>query len=460
MRGGAAAASIALIALAALVPAPAHAAPKDAINWLESVQNSDGGWGYSPGDDSGTATTDWTMLGLEASGVNPLDVTEGGKSAVDYLRAHVDSVSSPGALARTILALSGAGVDPRNFAGHNLVAELSEKRRDNGSFEGWPGSTAYAVLALRAGNAPGAAEPAAAWLRKVQNDDGGWGDTPGSPSTSDGTGAAMQALAGSKAAERGLNFLRNGQRTNGGFPLGESFPVNTQSTAWAVQGILAAGGNPSSFKPAGDTPFDYLALNQQPDGHYRYAIPGNGTSSLVANQSPVWTTAQVLAAVSETPFPIAVVPAAEPPKQTKPPQSTVPTTPITPPSSSNSGGLPPSALSELPPASSGSSPQNDSAGGKQKAGKGGAVGPGEVAPAAPGEPPPEADEGVGLKPPAAESPSGDEPLRTTEPENADEDGGGSDGVAVSILTGLLAGCLLFGLGWAARRGWMRWRYGV
>jgi energy-coupling factor transport system substrate-specific component len=461
MRGGAAAASIVLLALAAFAPAPAHAAQKDAIKWLESVQNSDGGWGDSPGDDSGTATTDWTMLGLEAAGVNPLDVTQGSNSPVDYLRSRVDSLNSPGALARTILALSGAGVDPRHFAGHNLVAELSGKRRDNGSFEGWPGSTAYAILALRAGNAPGAAEPAAAWLRKVQNDDGGWGDTPGSPSSSDGTGAAMQALAGSKAAERGLNFLRNGQRTNGGFPLGESFPVNTQSTAWAVQGIIAAGGNPSSFKPAGDTPFDYLAVNQQPDGHYRYAIPGNGTSSLVANQSPVWTTAQVLAAVTETSFPIADVPTAKAPKQAKPPQSTVPSTPpITPPidPSSSSGGLPPGPLPGFSSGSDAAPPPSASGGNRGSPEQG--VAPGQAVPAAPGDSEPPAEEGDAAPPSTDSATSGEEPLRTTEPENADDDGGGSGGVAVSILAGLLAGCLLFGLGWAARRGWMRWRYGL
>ncbi len=297
----------------------------------------------------------------------------------------------------------------------------------------------------------------------MQNDDGGWGDTPGSPSSSDGTGAAMQALAGSQAAQHALNFLRNGQRTNGGFPLGESFPVNTQSTAWAVQGIIATGGNPSSFKPAGKTPFDYLAINQQPDGHYRYAIPGNGTSSLVANQSPVWTTAQVLAAVTETPFPIADVPAAKPPKS-PPPTSTTPPTPSTPPitppsSSSPSGGLPPGVLPELPPESSGSSPPAASGGGNPGS-PGEGVAPSQVVPSGPGESetPPGADGGAA--PPADSSGPGDEPLRTTEPENADDDGGGSSGVAVSILTGLLAGCLLFGLAWAARRGWMHWRYGL
>ncbi len=453
MRGGAAAASVALIALAALLPLPARASTASAVSWLEGAQNSDGGWGASPGEDSGTATTDWTMLGLEAAGRNPLDVASSGKTPVDYLRARVASLKSPGSLARTILALSGAGVDPRHFGGENLVTALSEKRRDNGSFEGWPGSTAFAIIALRAAGAPGAAEPAAAWLRKVQNDDGGWGDTPGSPSTSDGTGAAMMALAGSKAGQRGLGYLRLVQRTSGGFPLGEGFPVNTQSTAWAVQGILAAGGNPSSFKPGGKTPFDYFAASQESDGQYRYAIPGAGTSSLVANQSPVWTTGQVLGAVTETPFPIATVARAKQPKPA-PPTSSPPT------SSGSAGGVPPASVAPEPvPELNGASPQALK-GADPGAGKG-TVGQGEVAPARPGPGTAPSAEGTGgLGAPPAEAPAAsEESVRTTEPEHSESDSGGSGGVAVAILSGLLAGCLLFVAGWAARRGWTRWRYG-
>jgi energy-coupling factor transport system substrate-specific component len=451
MRGGAAAASIALIALAALVPVPAHASTTGAVKWLEGVQNSDGGWGSSPGDDSGTATTDWTMLGLEAAGRNPLDVATAGETAVDYLRAHVDSLKSPGSLARTILALSGAGIDPRHFAGENLVAALSEKRRDNGSFEGWPGSTAFAIIALRAAGAPGAAEPAAAWLRKVQNDDGGWGDTPGSPSTSDGTGAAMMALAGSKAAQHGLEYLRLVQRSSGGFPLGEGFPVNTQSTAWAVQGIIAAGGHPSSFKPGGKTPFDYLAANQEPDGHYRYAIPGAGTSSLVANQSPVWTTGQALGAVTETPFPIAAVARAKQPPAT-------PTDSGSPTSSGSAGSVPPASVApEVAPDVHGAAPEGAKDG---NAGGGEAVGPGRAAPAgrpSAAEETIEGTSGLGVAPTESAAVPSAEPARTAEPQHADSGDGGSGGTAVAILAGLLAGCLLFAAGWAARRGWARWR---
>lgn len=461
LRGGGVAATILLLAAAALAPTPAQASPQGAVDWLESVQNSDGGWGASPGDASGTATTDWTMLGLEAAGHNPLDVTKGGNSPVDYLRAKIKTVNSPGALARTILALAGAGVDPRHFAGHDLVAELNAKRRDNGSFEGWPGSTAFAIIALRGVGAAGAAEAPAAWLRKVQNDDGGWGDTPGAPSTSDGTGAAMMALVGSNAAQRGLSYLRLVQRSSGGFPLGAGFPVNTQSTAWAVQGIIAIGGNPSSFKPGGNTPFDYMAVNQESDGHYRYAVPGGGTSALVANQSPVWTTAQALGAVTETPFPIAAVARAPKPKAAAPP-STVPApvpTPLPSTGSPSAGGLAPGVVPELPSETSAAPPANSSGGNSGSTGKG-SVAPGEVAPGAGKSQPPAGEQG-GAEPPATETPSAsDEPLRTTEPQNAGSDEGGSGGVTVSILAGLLAGCLLFGVGWAARRGWMRWRYGL
>ena len=68
-------------------PPPSAAGAGRAASWLESVQNSDGGFGDSPGDASSTSTTAWVMLGLEASGRNPLDVSRGGNSAVDYMRS-------------------------------------------------------------------------------------------------------------------------------------------------------------------------------------------------------------------------------------------------------------------------------------------------------------------------------------------------------------------------------------
>ena len=135
----------------------------------------------------------------------------------------------------------------------------------------------------------------------MQNDDGGWGDTPGSPSTADGTGAVMQALSsGSKPADRGLSYLREAQRPGGGFPLGGSGAVNSQSTAWAIQGIIAAGSDPSSFRRGGASAPDYLAAQQASDGHYRY--------SASSDQTPIWVTGEVLVAAAGKSFPVPVPP--------------------------------------------------------------------------------------------------------------------------------------------------------
>ena len=50
------------------------------------------------------------------------------RSPVDYLRVNEEEITSTGDLERTILALDGAGVDPRAFAGRDLVAELRDRQ--------------------------------------------------------------------------------------------------------------------------------------------------------------------------------------------------------------------------------------------------------------------------------------------------------------------------------------------
>ena len=68
------------------------------------------------------------------------------------------------------------------------------------------------------------------------------------------TGAAIQALVAAgrgrapRRVEKALAYLRDAQRPDGGFP---EFPgeaeSNVASTAWAVQGIWAAGENPEDL---------------------------------------------------------------------------------------------------------------------------------------------------------------------------------------------------------------------
>jgi energy-coupling factor transport system substrate-specific component len=314
------------LALASVLPTRAQASETSrAAEWLVAAQNADGGWGSAPGHSSATDMTAWAMLGLEASGRNPLDISSEGQNAVGYLRGHVDELSSPGDYARTILALEGAGVDPHDFGGHDLVSALADQRRNNGSYEGWPGSTAFAVIALRAGGG-GGIDQSISWLAKVQNGDGGWGDVPGSPSTADGTGAAMQAMPDSSVAKHGLGYLRKAQRSSGGFPIGASGAVNAQSTAWAVQGMVAVGTDPASVREQGKSPLEYLAARQDADGHYRY--------SASSDQTPVWVTGQVLAATAGDSFPVPPVPRAAPAPPTSSDLGSA--TPVAPPPSTGS----------------------------------------------------------------------------------------------------------------------------
>ncbi|MEV6838680.1 prenyltransferase/squalene oxidase repeat-containing protein [Streptomyces sp. NPDC051133] len=63
------------------------AAVEKAVAWLKSVQNKDGGWGYSPGGASDTNSTAVVIGALTATGANPADVRTAGKSPFDLLSA-------------------------------------------------------------------------------------------------------------------------------------------------------------------------------------------------------------------------------------------------------------------------------------------------------------------------------------------------------------------------------------
>ncbi len=192
--------------------------------WLLGAQNDDGGFGAFKGDDSSPGMTGWAMIGLQAAGMNPRDATTLGKSPVQYLRKHKKKIKSTGDLERTILALDGAELDPRDFDGADLVERLRNRQRKDGSFERQVNLTAFAILAQRAGGVEkGNVGKAAQWLRSVQNKNGGWGSVADGSSEPDSTGAALQALAvapgDDKPISTGAKWLERNQRGDGGWAL-------------------------------------------------------------------------------------------------------------------------------------------------------------------------------------------------------------------------------------------------
>ncbi|MDH6628721.1 hypothetical protein M2271_006554 [Streptomyces sp. LBL] len=62
-----------------------HAATGKAVAWLKSVQNTDGGWGYTPGGASDTNSTSVVIGALTAVGEKAQDVRKGDRTPYDAL---------------------------------------------------------------------------------------------------------------------------------------------------------------------------------------------------------------------------------------------------------------------------------------------------------------------------------------------------------------------------------------
>jgi energy-coupling factor transport system substrate-specific component len=304
---------VAVIALAAILPtavlapkAEAAGGVRAAVRYIERAQNPDGGFGAAPRQRSNALITGWAVLGLEAGRRHPLAVRRAGRTPIDFMRAHARRLDDTGEVERTILALRGAGLSPRRFAGHNLVRILLAARRRNGSFAGQVNLTAFGILALRAADRGKRSRPirrAAAWLTRQRNSDGGYSfSRRGGTSDADDTGAVVQALASagrrnSRAVRGALSWLRRSQNRDGGFGQFSRSRSNAQSTAWAAQGLVAARRDPRRFRHgATRSPLAYLRSLQQSDGSFRY--------SRTSAQTPVWVTAQVIAALRRKPLPI------------------------------------------------------------------------------------------------------------------------------------------------------------
>lgn len=448
LRSGGIAAILLALALVTLVPTAAQASSVTrAADWLEAQQRPSGGFGSDTGREAGAEMTSWAMLGLAAAGRNPHDVTKNGKSPIDFLRSHISEVEDAGDIARTILALEAADVDPRNFAGEDLVTRLYSLRRESGSYQGWPATSAYAVLALRAADAEDAARKTVEWLREVQGSEGGWGNEPDQQSTAEITGAVLQVLSpGSEATDRALAYLRRAKRPNGGFAPGKNLTANAQATSWAAQGLLAVGKDPAGFGP-GKSSFTYMRELQAEDGYF---LQASGT-----DVSRVWVTADVLISLSGHYLPIAAPPREPKPKKDK-------STTGSKGSSSNTGGLSLAEEFSEGSESSGSAGSLGEAFGKGGAGAGaggagGAASGGAVPPGGKSTAPlPDFFSEEGL-------PEGDGDAESSDVQYGEQASDTSDSgssTAAAILLGLLAGCVLFAMGLAGRRGWMRWRYGL
>jgi prenyltransferase beta subunit len=124
----------------------------------------------------------------------------------------------------------------------------------------------------------------------LQEDDGGWSFDANSQSDTNTTATAIQALlaggreATSESITDALDFLRTQQNSDGGFPYQNPSEYGTEtdanSTAYVIQALLAAGQDLSDW----NNPTQALAALQLPDGAFEYQ-KGTGANLLATVQA-------------------------------------------------------------------------------------------------------------------------------------------------------------------------------
>jgi len=250
------------------------------VDFLSSHQAPSGAFAESSGS-SGPLLTAWAVLGLRAAGV-------GTGGALQYLTTHEAALPEVTDAELVALAESVLGRRPSR-----LLVRIRGAQHSNGRIGPTVNSTVWGILALR--QAGERAPPAAVqFVLRQQARNGGWAwYLKGQPDSND-TAAAIEALRSAgvtgKPIRRGLAYLRRLQNPDGGFELTPGRGSDAQSTAWAVQAFVAA----DRLAPKGS--IAYLLRLRRPDGSFRYSKRYATT--------PVWVTAQVLPALHRRAFPL------------------------------------------------------------------------------------------------------------------------------------------------------------
>lgn len=261
-----------------------------ALEYLQTVQNEDGGFsnGFAPESDLG-ATAD-AVVAIAVAGDDPHEYLAGeGQSPLDLLGAQLESgvaEDAAGQLAKAVTALVAAGEDPADFNGRDLVSDLLALQNEDGVFGMGAFDHCLSLIALQNAGAvlPDGAVDA---LISVQNEDGGWGFVAEQPSDTNTTGLCLQALAledAPDAVSNGLAYLRGIQNEDGGWPYQSPSDFGTtsdaSSTALVIQALAAVDEDLAEW----NDPQSFLAALQEESGAFRYQdeVPGDNILATVA----------------------------------------------------------------------------------------------------------------------------------------------------------------------------------
>ncbi len=294
--------SIATCGTAAAYPYGAgDAAVQDGLDYIRSCQHDDGGFAEA-GRETNPGTSWFAVMAIVAAGENPHNWRVNGTSAIDYWRSAPDATNPEGTaeLGKMVTLVAAAGENPRAFNNHDYVAELRARMKTDGQFGDFVYTTYWGVFGL-ASAGEDAALPVA-WLKKQQNEDGGYGWMAGAESDSDDTAAVIMALiaagepADTPAVARAIDYLGAHQMNDGSFNYGGTSSSNAASAAWVIQAIAATGEDPSSWSKNGNDPVTTLVTLRQPDGSFLWTT--------YTADNPCGMTARAIPALLGKPYPI------------------------------------------------------------------------------------------------------------------------------------------------------------
>ena len=236
----------------------------------------------------------------------PAGVPRAGHTVLDALRRRPARSRARGDLERTILALRACGA-PVRVAGRQepvggaaalprarrLLRAPGQPHRVRRCSRCAPPGAPRAIPAVRAAGALDRAP--AGRRRRLQFRRAGRLQRRGRHRR----GAAGVVAAGvlRPGVERAVASCCARRTSTAAYPRRRGGESNAQSTAWAVQGLAARGRNRRRDRRSGGrSPLGYLQSLVAPNGSVRY--------SRTSAQTPVWVTAEALAALAREPFPI------------------------------------------------------------------------------------------------------------------------------------------------------------
>ena len=241
--------TLATLALCAAGPAGAarkangaSAAARSPTAYLLAAENRDGGFGASPRQSSATLySRGWAALGLASAGLNPRGCEPRRPEPAQLHRA-APCDRSRIARAHDPHRRCGrrAGYRFRWPRSHRRAAPRHQRRRVRAA-QGRPDHVWRACAP--GGRGRRAIEKVTGWLVRQQDRNGSFSyATRGAQADVDDTGAALEAIDASNPAvtRRAVSYIRAEQNRDGGFPSLPGGASNAQSTAWAIQGLIAA----------------------------------------------------------------------------------------------------------------------------------------------------------------------------------------------------------------------------